>query len=32
MLLGTWYQTHFLHCEYFKHVFSQHFLNYFFHT
>lgn len=32
MLLGTWYHTHFLHCEYFKHVFSRYFLNYFFHT
>ena len=31
MLLEIWYQTHFLHYEYFKQVFSQHFLNYNFH-
>ena len=27
MLFATWYQTHFLHYEYFKHIFLQHFLN-----
>ena len=31
MLLETWYQTFFLYYEYFKHVFSQHFLNHSFH-
>jgi len=31
MLLEIWYQTHFLHYEYFKHVFSQYFLNHNFH-
>ena len=32
MLFETWYQIQFLHYEYFKHVFSQHFLNHSFHT
>ena len=31
MLFETWFQTHFLHYEYFKHGFSQHFLNHSFH-
>ena len=32
MLLEKWHQTHFLHYEYFKRMFSQHFLNYGFYT
>ena len=31
MLFETWHQTHFLLYESYKHVFSQHFLNYSFH-
>ena len=31
MLFETWYQTHILLYEYYKHVFQQHFLNHNFH-